>query len=337
VNASGLTARRAAITLLGCLGLLALVVLLAPLIGPQRVRLGVALAGPGSADHDILFGARLPRTLFAAFSGALLSASGVSFQAVLRNPLASPFTLGVSGGASLGAVLAIRFGWDRAWGGLPAVPAAAFVGALSVVAAVASLAGARRRLSPLTLLLAGVIVNFICSALILFLHYQADLTRSLLMVRWTMGTLELFDYGPLATALPLAVLGLGVMLKTLRDLNVMSVGEDWARSRGTDVRRVTLRHYFGASLLTAAVVAHTGPIGFVGLIVPHTLRLLLGADHRLLFPAALLAGGAFLVACDTIARTAIAPVELPVGVVTALLGGPFFLWLLLVRPREVFF
>jgi iron complex transport system permease protein len=337
VTDSDFTARRAVRVLSACAAPLALALVVAPLVGPRHVRFSVALAGPGTPDHDILFGARLPRTVFAAFAGALLAAAGVSFQAVLRNPLASPFTLGVSGGAALGAVLAIHLGWDRVPGVLPAVPMAAFAGGLAVVAMVGGLAGGRRRLSPVTLLLAGVIVNFVCSALILLLHYQADLARSFLMVRWTMGSLDVFGYRPLATALPLAGLGFGALLPTLRDLNVLSVGEDWARSRGTDVRRVTVRQYLGASLLTAAVVAHTGPIGFVGLIVPHTLRLLVGADHRLLFPASLLAGGAFLVACDTVARTVLAPVELPVGVVTALLGGPFFLWLLLARPREVFF
>ncbi len=333
----GLSVRRAFLAIGGCGALLALALLLAPLIGPRHIDLALALAGPGTPDHDILFGARLPRTLFAALAGALLAAAGVSFQAVLRNPLASPFTLGVSGGASLGAVIALRFGWDRALGPLPAVPMAALAGALAVVALVAGLARSRRRFSPVTLLLAGVIVNFVCSGLILLVHYQADLTQSFLMVRWTMGALDLFGYQPLAPALVIALLGLVLIAPTLRHLNVMSVGEDWARSRGTDVRRVAARQYLGASLLTAAVVAHTGPIGFVGLIVPHTLRLIVGADHRLLFPASLLAGGAFLVACDTLARTVLAPVELPVGVITALLGGPFFLWLLLARSREVFF
>lgn len=337
MSSLGLTARRASLAIGGCGALLALALLLAPLIGPRPVDLALALAGPGTPDHDILFGARLPRTLFAALAGALLAAAGVSYQAVLRNPLASPFTLGVSGGASLGAVIALRLGWDRVAFPLPAVPMAALAGALGVVALVAALARSRRRFSPLTLLLAGVIVNFICSGLILLVHYQADLTQSFLMVRWTMGALDLFGYQPLAPALSIALPGVVLLAATLRHLNVMSVGEDWARSRGTDVRRVAARQYLGASLITAAVVAHTGPIGFVGLIVPHTLRLIVGADHRLLFPTSLLAGAAFLVACDTVARTVLAPVELPVGVITALLGGPFFLWLLLARSREVFF
>jgi iron complex transport system permease protein len=337
VSSLGLSSRRAWLAIGGCAALLVLALLLAPLIGPRRIDIALALAGPGTPDHDILFGARLPRTLFAALAGGLLAAAGVSFQAVLRNPLASPFTLGISGGASLGAVIALRLGWDRAFGPLPAVPMAALAGALAVVALVAALARSRRRFSPVTLLLGGVIVNFICSGLILFVHYQADLTHSFLMVRWTMGALDLFGYHPLAFALVLALPGLLLIAATLRYLNVMSVGEDWARSRGTDVRHVAARQYLGASLLTAAVVAHAGPIGFVGLIVPHTLRMIVGADHRLLSPASLFAGGAFLVACDTLARTVLAPVELPVGVITALLGGPFFLWLLLGRRREVFF
>jgi iron complex transport system permease protein len=333
----GLTARRALLVLAPCVALLAACLLAAPLVGPRSLDLSLALKGVGSPDHDILFGARLPRTLFAALAGALLAGAGVSFQAVLRNPLASPFTLGVSGGASLGAVIALRLGWDAAAGMLPAVPMAALAGALLVVALVAGLAHSRRHLSPVTLLLAGVIVNFICSALILVVHYSADLRQSFLMVRWTMGALDLFGYRPLATALPIGTLGLLLLAPTLRHLNVLSVGESWARSRGTDVRSVTVRQYLGASLLTAAVVAHAGPIGFVGLVVPHALRLIVGADHRLLFPASLMVGGAFLVVCDTVARTVLAPVELPVGVITALVGGPFALWLLLTRRREVFF
>lgn len=333
----GLTPRRLAMVSTGAGAVLLLALILGPLIGPTTVDLRRALADPTSPDHDIVFGARLPRTLFAAVTGAFLAASGVSFQAVLRNPLASPFTLGVSGGASLGAVLAIRLGWDRGPGALAAVPLAALAGALAVVGVVGSLARARRTPSPVTLLLGGVIVNFVCSALVLVIHYQADLTQSFVMLRWTMGGLDLFGYTPLLSTLPFAALGLGLMGSTLRYLNVLSVGEDWARSRGADVRRVMTLQYVGASLLTASVVAHTGPIGFVGLVVPHVLRLLVGADHRMLLPASLLAGGGFLVACDTLARTVFAPVELPVGVVTALLGGPFFLWLLLARRREVFF
>lgn len=333
----GLTPRRLTAVLAGAGAVLLLALALGPLVGPTTVDFGRALGDPTSPDHDIVFGARLPRTLFAAVAGALLAASGVSFQAVLRNPLASPFTLGVSGGASLGAVLAIRLGWDRGAAGLAAVPLAALAGALSVVGVVGSLSRARRTPSPVTLLLAGVIVNFICSALVLVVHYQADLTQSFVMLRWTMGGLDLFGYAPLLSTLPFAALGLGLMASTLRYLNVLSVGGDWARSRGADVRRVTTLQYLGASLLTASVVAHTGPIGFVGLVVPHVLRLLVGADHRVLLPASLLAGGGFLVACDTVARTVFAPVELPVGVITALLGGPFFLWLLLSRRREVFF
>lgn len=337
MSALGLTPRRLASALAGAGAVLLLALALGPLVGPTTVDFGRALGDPGSPDHDVVFGARLPRTLFAAVAGAFLAAAGVSFQAVLRNPLASPFTLGVSGGASLGAVVAIRLGWDRGPGGFAAVPLAALAGALGVVGVVGGLFQARRTPSPVTLLLAGVIVNFVCSALVLAVHYQADLTQSFVMLRWTMGGLDLFGYSPLLSALPFAALGLVLTASTLRYLNVLSVGEDWARSRGADVRRVMTTQYVGASLLTASVVAHTGPIGFVGLVVPHVLRLLVGADHRVLLPASLLAGGGFLVACDTAARTVFAPVEVPVGVITALLGGPFFLWLLLARRREVFF
>lgn len=334
--AGGLTPRRFALLVGGSAALLAAALLAGPLIGPARIDLARALAGPGSTDYDILFRARLPRVLLAAVVGGALATSGVVFQAILRNPLASPFTLGVSGGSALGAVLAIRLGWEGA-GGLSPLPLAAFAGALLVVVIVHALARTPRRTSPVTLLLAGVILNFICSALILLTHYFADLTESFLMLRWTMGGLDVYRYGPLLNLAPFVAIGLGLLTWSARQLNALSAGEEWAQSRGVPVARLVTLLYFGASLLTGSVVAYAGPIGFVGLIVPHALRLLIGADHRVLLPASFGVGGAFLIGCDAVARTVLAPVEMPVGVVTACVGGPFFLWLLLARRRELIF
>lgn len=309
----------------------------APLIGSTQIDLWRAVADRDSVDAQILFRARLPRVLFAAVVGAALAMSGVAFQAILRNPLASPFTLGISGGASLGAVLAIRLGWEANVFGLSLLPVASFLGASAVAGVVYALSVSPRRFSPVTLLLSGVILNFICGAAILLVHYFANFTQSFLMVRWMMGGLDVFDYAVFVSVGPFVLAGGGLLIYLSRYLNVLSAGDEWAASRGLDVKRLISLQYVGASLVTGSVIAYSGPIGFVGLVVPHVLRLVVGADHRLLLPLSLFVGAAFLIACDTVARTVLAPTELPVGVITAMLGGPFFLWLLLSRKRELGF
>ncbi|UCF36372.1 MAG: iron ABC transporter permease [Acidobacteriota bacterium] len=332
-----LTRRRFATILGGAFLLSISVLLLAPLVGPIELSLPTALSDGSSLDAEILLRARLPRVLFAALVGGALAVSGVVFQAILRNPLASPFTLGVSGGGSLGAVLAILLGWEVSFHGISFLPLASLAGATTVVLIVYSLSKTQRHFSPLTLLLSGVVLNYICAALILLVHYFSNFTKSFMMMRWMMGALDVYDFGVVMTLLPFILIGLALLLRYSRYLNVLSAGEDWAASRGVQVERLVTLQYFGASLLTGSVVAYCGPIGFVGLIVPHILRLLLGADHRILLPTAFLMGGTFLVICDTIARTVLAPTEIPVGIFTSILGGPFFLWLLLHRRKELFF
>lgn len=319
-----------------CGGILVACLIIAPLIGPTRLDLAAALGDPSSLDYEILLRARLPRVLFAALAGGALASSGLVFQALLRNPLASPFTLGVSGGGSLGAVIAILLGWEVSWMGLSLLPVASFAGAAAVVVIVYGLSRAGTGLSPLTLLLAGVVINYLCAALILLLHFFSDFTQSFRMMRWMMGGLDVYDYGVILSVSPLLAVGTVVLLSRSGSLDALSGGREWAASRGIDVTRALTLLYFGASLMTGAVVAYSGPIGFVGLIVPHTLRLVLGPDHRRLLPASLLLGGAFVVVCDTVARTVLAPTEIPVGIFTALLGGPFFLWLLMSRRRTLF-
>ncbi len=307
-----------------------------PLIGPVPVNLWTALSDPASLDHQVLLRARLPRILFAAVTGGALSVSGVVFQAILRNPLASPFTLGISGGGSLGAVVAIVLGWDLSVGGLSLLPLSSFAGSLAIVLVVYGLSRTRRHLSPMTLLLSGVVLNYLCAAAILLIHYFSNFTKAFLMMRWMMGGLDVYEYSKLLSLTPFFLLGLPVLMAQSRYLNVLSTGEEWAATRGVNVNRLITTLYFCASLLTGSVVAFAGPIGFVGLVVPHLLRLTVGADHRLLLPVSFLFGGAFLIVCDTIARTVLAPTEIPVGIFTSLLGGPFFLWLLLRRKREFF-
>jgi len=329
--------RRVVRTVLGFGGLAAVTIVTAPLVGPTSISLrrvfDWSIPFSDNTDAQIFFVARLPRTLSGAMVGALFAAAGVVFQGLLRNPLATPFTLGVSAGAALGAILALTFGWSIAVAGITAVPLAAFAGSLAAVGIVYALAQARHRgLSTTVLLLAGVTMNAFFSAMILFIQYFAsfaDVTRTL---RWLMGNLDVSSYEPLLVAAPALVVAFAVFAWLARPLNLLSLGPDSAESRGLDIARAQRAAFLSASLATGAAVSIGGPIGFVGIIIPHLVRLLVGPDHRLVLPAAALFGAAFLVACDLVARTILAPVELPVGIITALIGGPFFLWLLIRRP-----
>jgi iron complex transport system permease protein len=329
--------RRLLITLAGFGTLAAAAILIAPLIGSTHISLRRAFdpAVPfgENVDAQIFFVARLPRTLAGALVGSMLASAGVVFQGLLRNPLATPFTLGVSAGAALGAMLAITFGWSFAWAGIPAAPAASFIGSLSAVAIVYALARARHSgMSTNVLLLAGVTMNAFFSALILFVQYFADFAETYRILRWLMGDLDISSYEPLLTALPLVLVSFGVFAWLARPLNLLSLGGESAGTHGLNVTRAQRAAFVSASLATGAAVSVGGPVGFIGIIVPHLVRLLVGSDHRLVLPASALFGAAFLIACDVVARTAMSPLELPVGVITALIGGPFFLWLL-VRKR----
>jgi iron complex transport system permease protein len=306
---------------------------LAPLVGTTHIDIARALDRSipfaDNVDAQILFVARLPRVVAGALVGAALAAAGVVFQALLRNPLATPFTLGVSAGASLGAMVVIIFGGAVSVGVLSPVPLASLGGAIAASAVVYMLATAPgRAISTTVLLLAGVTLNAFISALILFVQYLADFADVYRATRWLMGDLDVGGFDPILAALPLlaaAAIGIAFLPSSL---NLLSVSADAASARGVDVARVQRWAFVTGSLATSAAVAVAGPIGFIGIIVPHLVRLIVGSDHRVLLPAAALFGAAFLVGCDLLARTLIAPVEIPVGVVTALLGGPFFLWLL---------
>jgi ABC-type Fe3+-siderophore transport system permease subunit len=311
--------------------------LVAPLVGPTSIDLrrvfDFSIPFADNVDAQIFFVARLPRTLAGACVGALFASAGVVFQGLLRNPLATPFTLGVSTGAALGAVLAITFDVSLAFLGISAVPLAAFAGSLMAVAIVYALAQARHRgLSTTVLLLAGVTMNAFFSAMILFVQYFASFADTYRTLRWLMGDLDVASYQPILAALPTMIAAFAVFAWLARPLNLLALGPDSAESRGLDVAKAQRAAFFSASLATGAAVSIGGPIGFVGIIIPHLVRLLVGPDHRLVLPASALFGGAFLVACDLVARTILAPVELPVGIITALIGGPFFLWLLIRKP-----
>lgn len=335
-TASASLRRRVALWSLVFGGLALAATLLAPTVGSTPISLRRALDPTvpfgDNVDAQILFVARLPRALAGALVGAALAAAGVVLQALLRNPLATPFTLGVSAGAALGAMLAIMVLEPFTLAGLSGVPVASFAGALGATAIVYGLARIRQRgLSTEVLLLAGVTVNAFFSALILCIQYFADFAETFRAVRWLMGDLDVSGYQPIAAALPLLVLAFALFAWLPRALNLLSLGPDAAGTRGVDVARVQRLAFLSASVATGAAVSLAGPIGFVGIVVPHLVRLIVGVDHRVVLPASAFFGAAFLVACDVVARTAIAPVELPVGVITAMIGGPFFLWLLVRR------
>jgi iron complex transport system permease protein len=310
----------------------------APLIGSTPISLrrafNMSIPFAENADAQIFFIARLPRTLAAALVGSTLAAAGVVFQGLLRNPLATPFTLGVSAGAALGAMLAITFRPALEWLGVSLAPLASFAGSLIAVAIVYLLASARHRgLSTEVLLLAGVTMNAFFSALILFVQYFADFAETFRILRWLMGDLDVSSYDPLVMALPLVVTAFAAFAWLARPLNLLSLGADAAESRGLNVVRAQRVAFVSASLATGAAVSVGGPVGFIGIIVPHLVRLVVGADHRIVLPSSALFGAAFLIACDAVARSVMAPLELPVGVITALIGGPFFLWLLVRRGK----
>ena len=275
--------------------------------------------------RSILFDLRLPRVLLAAVVGAALAASGLAFQTLLRNALADPLILGVSGGAACGAAVATAFGLARLPGVIPAV---AFMGACGATAAVFVLSRRRDRVDPARPLLSGLVLNALFSAIILIafsLSRSSDLTAAL---RWMMGSLDGANWERVALTTVLLFMALGVLAWNANDLRLLAFGEDDARSRGVDVERVKFAGFAAASIVTGAAVAVSGIIGFIGLLVPHLVRLAWKRDFRLLLPTTAIAGATLLVLADLLARTAAPPSELPVGAFTALLGVPFFLSLL---------
>jgi iron complex transport system permease protein len=305
----------------------------APFVGTTSISFTKVFSGtiatPDNLDRQIFLIARLPRAVAAALVGGCLAAAGVVFQGLLRNPLATPYTLGVSAGAAFGAMVAITWGAAMPVGG---VASASLAGAALAVGVVYALASARRSgFSTTVLLLAGVTLNAFFSALILFVQYLSNFSEVYRAMRWLMGDLDVASYSPILAALPFIAIAFVAFAWLAKPLNLLSLGVDAAESRGVDVERAQRLAFFSASVATGAAVSIGGPLGFIGIIVPHLVRLLVGADHRVVLPASTFLGAAFLVICDIIARTAIAPMELPVGVITALLGGPFFLWLLMRR------
>ena len=283
-------------------------------------------------ERQILFDIRLPRLLLAFIVGAGLSICGLVFQAMFHNPLATPFTLGVASGASLGAALSVFFGVSFSVFGFSSTSLFAFLGALITIHFVYSISTLNKGFSLHTLLLTGVAISFFFSSLILLIQYLNDMPDAYRLIRWLMGNLAIVGYDTIWPLLPFVLLTVAVVFYLSNELNLLTTGDEMALSRGVNVTQIRSILFFVTSLCIGAIVALCGPIGFVGMMVPHICRLLIGQNHRWLVPASCLFGGSFLIVCDTIARLIIAPAEIPVGVITTLLGGPFFLWLL-IRAR----
>ncbi len=277
--------------------------------------------------ETIVWNIRAPRTLLAAFVGIALSVSGVAFQGMLRNPLSEPYTVGISSGAALGAAIIILFGLGNGIFGLMLLPVAAFLGAFLTIMGVYRISTISGRFEVETLILAGVAVGFFLNAVLTFLMTLAEhnLTQ---LIFWLMGSFALRSWNHVLAILPYLIVGFILIWAHYRELNILSLGEESAGQLGVDVERTKSILLFSATLMAGGAVALTGIVGFVGLVIPHIMRLILGPDHRVLIPAAALAGAIFLVLADILARTVLAPVELPVGVVTAFFGSPFFAYLL---------
>jgi iron complex transport system permease protein len=334
-----ITGRRVLTTTGAALVALVGISLAALTVGAAGLPLGEVLAAlTGRAvpelTRTVVLGLRLPRVLLAAVAGAGLAVAGAGFQALTRNPLADPAVLGVASGAALGAVVGQIAGLEGSLLATLGLSAVAFAGALLAATAVYLIAAVGGRLPIQTLLLAGVIVGLFFSAAITLLISLVDFARLGGILHWLMGSLDALGYRPVGVMALGCAVGVALIYRQAPALNLLALGEESALQLGVEAERVKRVVFVAASLLTGVVVAHTGPIGFVGLIVPHAVRMAIGSDNRVLIPAAAGIGAAFLVFADTLARLVARPAELPVGVVTAFCGAPFFVYLLRTRLRQ---
>ncbi|MFZ1671829.1 MAG: iron ABC transporter permease, partial [Nitrospira sp.] len=335
--------------IMGSLSVVALILAVVCLqLGTQYIGLGKLISVLSSAlldqptDNDvlkttsvILLQVRLPRVFLGFLVGVCLASVGVALQALLRNPLADPYVLGVSSGAALGVAVAVLFGIGTTVLAFSLLPVCGFLGGLVALLVVYRMAATYDRLPIHSVLLAGVILNAIFSALIMFITSIMEPNRSFGMMAWLMGSLTAPAYPALAALSVYLLAGLVLLFKQVRVLNILALGEEPARSLGIDTERAKRVIFLVSALLTGAVVSVSGMIGFIGMIIPHAVRLVIGADHRLLLPASALVGGIFLMVADTMARTFFVPSEVPVGIITALAGGPFFVYLLVWRKDRL--
>lgn len=328
------TLRRTLIVCCTLLGALLCAIVITSVVGSERLPISSSLCALLSGGSDacglteqqraILFDIRLPRILLATTVGASLAAAGAAYQSLLRNPLAEPYLLGVSNGAAVGTMVALVFFGTNEW----SRPVMAFAGALTATFAVYQLARGRAGATPERLILAGVIVTTFLSSAIVFITTLMDATRIRSFTFWLLGDLSGTSSKLLGVAGVASLVGVAVLAFNARSLNLLMLGERDAFDLGVEVARVRMMVFLAASLLVGASVASSGSVGYVGLVVPHLVRLSIGSDNRTAIPASALAGGLFVVVADTVARTVIAPRELPVGAITALIGAPLFIYLL---------
>lgn len=320
-------------------GFAAICVAIAPLFGTYHVDFSKAfdfsIPLSENPDRSVLFQTRLPRIVLALVAGGSLALSGATLQALLRNPLASPFTLGVASGGTLGAALMIFLGIGATAFKVPGTVLGAFILSLATLALVWGLSYRNGRHPTGLLLLAGVSVNFFFAAIVLLLQYLSDFEQNVALIRWMMGSLDTVGYDSVWGILPVLVIGSVVLLVYARVFNILALGDSQAQSAGVNIKQIQMIGFIISGLLAGAAVSQVGPIGFVGLIVPHAVRMIAGPDYRLVLPASLLVGAGFLVLCDLLSRTILSPVELPPGIITALLGAPFFLSILRAKAREI--
>jgi iron complex transport system permease protein len=299
-------------------------------VGSQRI--DPASLFSDSFSRTLFFRLRLPRVLMGLVIGASLAATGAALQALFRNPLADPYTLGVSGGGALGASIAIALGWSARVAGVPLVFAASFAGAMLAVTLVRTIARTGAVVLPGALLLSGVAVNLISAAGVLTIQYLTDPASALRILRWLVGSLDIVGLDPIGRMLLVLAPAWLALLALSRQLNLLAIDEDTAATLGVNVRRTETIVHTLCAWIVGVTVSAGGAIGFVGLIVPHAVRLMFGEDLRIVLPGSLLLGAAFLILADALARTVLTSGELPVGAITGLLGGPAFLWLL--RRRQ---
>ncbi|MGA2401989.1 MAG: iron ABC transporter permease [Syntrophobacteraceae bacterium] len=299
----------------------------------QNIRQILAVLAGHADQHptlsSIVWQIRLPRVLLAALVGATLSLGGLVFQALLRNPLAEPYILGVSGGSAVGAIIGILLGMSP----FPGVAFFAFAGSMATLLLVLLIASARSAMKKDTLILAGVMVNAFCSSIIMFLISLTQDSRLHNILFWLMGDLSLSDTHRTLMLMVALLPCFAALFLLARPMNILLMGDEMAANMGVDVRLIPLVLLLVTSFMVSIVVCHTGLLGFVGLVMPHLLRLLFGPDHRLLVPACILGGGAYLILCDLLARSLPSQGEMPVGVITAMIGAPLFI-LLLRRSRR---
>jgi iron complex transport system permease protein len=324
-------AARNSLTLAVAVFVVAAVVL--PWVGAGPISLARVLRHE-APDYEILVQLRISRTLLALVAGGALSLAGALFQAMLRDALATPYTLGISAGASLGAVAVIAAGWES-FLGIPVTWLGALAGAFGVLALVIGGAFRRRQISAFSLLLTGIAINSVCAAFIIILSSFAGMSRSFSIARWLIGSVDATSYGSLGAFSVVVFLTAIVILSQARSWNLLAVGERWAASRGVSVGTLLGTGYVAGSVLVAGAIALTGPIGFVGLIVPHLVRSRVSPDHRVLMPCVFFYGGALLAFCDALGRIVLPPAEIPAGAVLAIIGGPYLVWVIRQRvPAE---